>query len=816
MNSFLKKTFCFLLVSCLCVFVFGFFAKVTAAEEIYKTALFGSSYNSNSVNDYISTWSSTNEGFTVNLENFNNNNNGWNYVKCGRKNNASVGTITTNAAIDKAVTKVVVTIDAVTASKVNSIQLKIDSANTFNSEGVVILDPDGDIKAGSLTFTIATPTTNKYYKLVFDCASNSSNGVVTISKVDYYVTAADVPVSSVSLNKNSTSIALGNTEQLTATVLPDNATNKNVTWSSSDNAVATVSETGLVTAVDSGSATITATSQADGTKSASCAVTVTAAVSVTGVELTASEFAYVGGTEQLVANVLPANAFNKTVFWDSSDINIATISDDGLVTAVAPGNVSITVLTDDGDFEAICSFEVRALPASGEVSVLEALKIANASGDADSTNSYVTIGRVKTKVANNEFVLTDELNDITVYKSSHGCNVDDRVKVTGKLRNYGLTKPEYTSTPTIKKLYNVTFESNGGSAVAGLVDVEAGSKINAPANPTKAGQTFMGWYKDELLTDDWDFNSDTVTSSITLYAFYLDSLIGEIQNRLNAVNSYMSLAYSYSGSYYGFGLTRADMTFAGSSYSNFTSTYYSGNAYKTDGKIQLRSDQETSGIILVNNDKGNIKRVIVEWNASTVSGRTLNVYGSNSAYSSAADLYDENKYGELLGTIVYGTSTSLDITGDYTYIGLRSNSGALYLNYVIADNNETTSVDFRFKCAVDANVSGVLDGASGTYGIEVSDGTTTRKYQSDNALVYTQGGKTYVVIKLGDVFTDLSRLTDEFTVRAYAYYDGNYYYSSQTVTYSFVSLLQTYINNPAYTAQLNGLRQSLIGLGLVE
>ena len=85
-----------------------------------------------------------------------------------------------------------------------------------------------------------------------------------------------LPVTSVSLDKNSTSLTIGKTEQLTATVLQDNATNKNVTWSSDNPIVAEVSQSGLITAKEVGTATITVTSE-DGNKTATCAVEVRAA-----------------------------------------------------------------------------------------------------------------------------------------------------------------------------------------------------------------------------------------------------------------------------------------------------------------------------------------------------------------------------------------------------------------------------------------------------------------------------------------------------------------------------------------------------------
>lgn len=158
-------------------------ANVWAEDVVYKTALFGSGYNSGGISSYTDTWSATNNGFTVNLANWNNNNNQWKYIKAGRKNNASVASITTNAAIDKAVTKVVVTIDNVTASSINSI--KLYSGTTSSA----ITTEEGSFSAatGAKSVTISTPSANKFYKIVADCKSATSNGVISVSKVEFYV-----------------------------------------------------------------------------------------------------------------------------------------------------------------------------------------------------------------------------------------------------------------------------------------------------------------------------------------------------------------------------------------------------------------------------------------------------------------------------------------------------------------------------------------------------------------------------------------------------------------------------------------------------
>lgn len=184
----MKKTFTILIAALMLLAMFANPMRVmgqTRADEVYSTCLFGSSYNSTSIGDYTSTWTTTNEGFTWTIVNGNNNQNAWSVVKFGRKNNASVGSITTAAKYSSAVTKVNVTIDDLTASKINSITLYTSSDNsTWTTAGTFT-------KAkGTQSVSISSPAANLYYKVEFDCASGSSNGLITVSKVEYYIAGA--------------------------------------------------------------------------------------------------------------------------------------------------------------------------------------------------------------------------------------------------------------------------------------------------------------------------------------------------------------------------------------------------------------------------------------------------------------------------------------------------------------------------------------------------------------------------------------------------------------------------------------------------
>jgi len=164
-------------------------------------------------------------------------------------------------------------------------------------------------------------------------------------------------VTGVAMNKTATTITIGDTETLSVTVTPPEATNKAVTWDSSDPAVATVAN-GTVTAVALGTANITATT-VDGGFTASCAVTVTPPIAVTGVALNKSTTILdIGQTETLTATVAPANAANKNISWASNNPFVATVVD-GTITANISGTATITVTTDDGGHTAFCVVTVK-------------------------------------------------------------------------------------------------------------------------------------------------------------------------------------------------------------------------------------------------------------------------------------------------------------------------------------------------------------------------------------------------------------------------------------------------------------------------
>ena len=224
------------------------------------------------------------------------------------------------------------------------------------------------------------------------------------------VKAKAVNVTEVTLDKTELTLTEGETGTLTATVKPDNADNRKVTWGSDKTDVATVDGAGRVTAVKAGEATVTVTTE-DGGKTASCKVTVKAkAVNVTEVTLDKTELTLTEGeTETLTATVKPDNADNRKVAWNSDKTEIATVGGDGKVTAVKAGEAVVTVTTEDGGKTATCKVTVRAKAVNVTEVSLDKTELTLTEGETETLtatvrpdnadNRKVTWGSDKTEVA---------------------------------------------------------------------------------------------------------------------------------------------------------------------------------------------------------------------------------------------------------------------------------------------------------------------------------------------------------------------------------------------------------------------------------
>ena len=178
-----------------------------------------------------------------------------------------------------------------------------------------------------------------------------------------YIMSVKIPVASVELSQTEITLEVDGTATLTATVTPDNATNKTVTWESDKTNIATVDNTGKVTAIAQGTAKITAT--ADG-KSADCTVTVTAKpVPVTGIELDKTAITLeIDETQTLTATLTPDNATDKTVTWTVAPAGVVSV-ENGVITALKDGTATVTA-TANGK-SANCTVTVNAPLTNADV-----------------------------------------------------------------------------------------------------------------------------------------------------------------------------------------------------------------------------------------------------------------------------------------------------------------------------------------------------------------------------------------------------------------------------------------------------------------
>lgn len=161
------------------------------------------------------------------------------------------------------------------------------------------------------------------------------------------VTTQDV--TSVSIDQNNITLSKGDSTTLVATILPYNATNKNITWSTSDSNIATIDNNGKVTALLPGTATITVTTDS-GNMKATCVVTIIEQqTKVNSIILNNSNLTLAKkGSIQLVATIFPSNAANQNITWSSSNENIATVSSSGKILAISTGSTNITATAQDG------------------------------------------------------------------------------------------------------------------------------------------------------------------------------------------------------------------------------------------------------------------------------------------------------------------------------------------------------------------------------------------------------------------------------------------------------------------------------------
>ncbi|MBO6299666.1 MAG: Ig domain-containing protein [Lachnospiraceae bacterium] len=362
---------------------------------------------------------------------------------------------------------------------------------TSSDTGIATVDEEGKITAVAVGNAVIIVTATN---------GTESAGDDKTTTCIVNVVAAGTPktdVTGVTLTKTETNIREGEIENLKYTVAPDDASDKTVTWTSSDETVATVDADGKVTAVAAGTATITvtATNGTDDTaddKTATCEVTVTAATEpktdITGVTLDKAELTVEEGkTETLAATVTPEDASSKDVIWSSSDDTVASIDADGVVVAVKAGTATITVTATNGTED---TADDRT--ATCEVTVTEAETKTDITGiTLDKTTVSLEVEQIETLTVTVE---PEEATDKNVtFKSSDEkiATVDEEGKITAVAEG---------STVIIVTADNGTAEAEDDKKATCIVTVTA--KKTSPEIPEKGtalvkdDQGKLVYYKD--------------------------------------------------------------------------------------------------------------------------------------------------------------------------------------------------------------------------------------------------------------------------------------------------------------------------------
>ena len=264
---------------------------------------------------------------------------------------------------------------SLTVGEIKKINAIVSPSNASNKEIIwnssnqnIVIVNNGEIVAieeGTAVITATTSDGKKSSSCNVSVIKKKDDEVIDKEVVDEEIVDKKINVSTINLNFTSFILNAGESKNIVATILPSNATNKQIIWSSSNESIAKVNN-GVVTAVGEGNVVITAIA-VDGNKKATCKVTVKKKnnvdtvekeVNVKEISLNTNSFTLnVGENKNIIATISPNNATNKQIIWSSSNEDIVKVSN-GVVTAIGEGNAIITATTVDGNKKATCNVNV--------------------------------------------------------------------------------------------------------------------------------------------------------------------------------------------------------------------------------------------------------------------------------------------------------------------------------------------------------------------------------------------------------------------------------------------------------------------------
>ena len=475
-----------------------------------------------------------------------------------------------------------------------------------------------------------------------------------------------------------------------------------------------------------------------------------------------------------------ASDYDGDITYTSNNTDVATVDEDGIVTAVAVGTCKITVTASETEhyYSATKECTVTVTDPSNAKTIAFLLSKKPSTEGESTTETYDMNEATVMAISGANVIVKDETGVMLLYKSGTGFEVGDRVTATGKVQNYyGLCEFAATATAKVSSgatvdhgtpvamdaaaittfasapfvqyakltgtlpadasaymkvgtknvaLYVKTMYASyygmqadvygytlgmGGSGQLNFINTSIDANASTPFLTVDA--TSKTWEADE--TDaftvtvsvetggNWTYTPTgmawaTVTKSgntlvVTPNSANTTSSANEgtvvVKNSADATKT-ATITFKQKGVVTGAVvdvLNRALTGVTGTSYTSWSgkksvsNAVYAGQSAGGNESIQLRSNNSNSGIITTTSG-GEVSSIEVTWNSNTDNARILSVYGSNTAYTNPTDLYDSAKQGTWLGEIKKSDNKSLDISGSYKYIGIRSKSGAMYLTEV--------------------------------------------------------------------------------------------------------------------------------------
>ena len=496
-------------------------------------------------------------------------------------------------------------------------------------------------------------------------------------------------------------------------------------------------------------------------------------------------------------------------------------------------------------------------------------------------NKYIEISQLQLGSAfSNRSASIDGEDSVTLFFSNESCVSGDGVNGAFSTSDY--SSGDYVSVKGVVYIYNskleilissihklsqcvVTFDTNTNDVDNFTRNVLEGEKVEQPTDPVRQpdstyNYTFAGWYKDQACSvgQEYDFNS-SVTGSLTLYAKW-NATERTASDLVESLSTNASLSYSYekeegtllatdqltnSNLYDSIG-GNTSTTYKSWTYDSSSGVSYAGLSAGENSTIQLRSKNSNEGLVSTENTNSHkAKQVTIEWHTSD-SSRIVDVYGSNSPYTGASQLYNSNSQGTLIGSMAYSdkdqttNKSTLTISSSFKYIGIRSRSGALYLNSIeiewgtlpvftysnIAvrfggliseslwnelDTNEHVIEGFGVMvCDTQTLGNATLSKTNAQYDMFVPKATKAKPSDANDSQKGNLEGNYYVWTLRLNLANDY--LTQSITAVAYIKTSSGYVYMQQTSA-SVRELALDYINNRGYQASdYEGSLGNLAGL----